>query len=161
MFKCNIYLFLSHYLKVPLRFDGHSLYKMSGPRLMLHFGRGHSCSPFRNCTQRDNLLQAITNLRFEEDGNHATIMDCAQSSSSYTLLCRNFYNDFVETSSIQDQIIWIVVFVCVVIIVCLSVNTVRIKRKLKQYQKQRDKEISHNESSTEKNEMMIKFKQQK
>ena len=113
---------------------------MSGPRLLLHFG-GEDCNPL-NCTQRDDLINRIINLDFQEDGYDST-MSCAQSSSSYTLMCRNKYNDLVSgptmsssvaTSGLSDQIIWMVILVCVIVIVFLTLNTVRLVKKVKAYE---------------------------
>lgn len=122
------------------------------PRLWLPFGPG-DCSPFSNCTQRDELISLITNFHFAND-DYDNNMDCSHSSSSYVLLCRSFYNNYVETSSLPDQIIWIAILVCVVIIVCLSLNTVRLVKKVRQYENQRNTENEHNRNPPELTEMI-------
>jgi tetrahydromethanopterin S-methyltransferase subunit E len=130
---------------------------MPGPRLLLHFG-GESCSPL-NCTQRDNLINSIINLDFQQDGFDST-MSCAQSSSSYTLMCRNKYNDLVvpsssnsiETSGLSDQIIWMAILICVIVIVLLILNTMRLVRKVKKYE---NRERSYKEDHENENELEI------
>merc|ERR1712001_145249 len=104
---------------------------MPGPRLLLHFG-GDKCNPL-NCTQRDHLINSIMNLDFQQDG-FDNDMSCAQSSSSYTLMCRNIYDELVaepitsnsiETSGVSEQITWMAILICIIAIVLLILNTMR------------------------------------
>ena len=131
---------------------------MSGPRLLLHFG-GENCNPL-NCTQRDDLINTIMNLDFQQDGFDST-MSCAQSSSSYSLMCRNKYNDLVagpsssnsiETSGLSDQIIWIAILICVFVIVLLILNTMRLVRKVKVYE---NRERSYKENHENEDQLEI------
>ena len=130
---------------------------MPGPRLLLHFG-GANCNPL-NCTQRDALINNIMNLDFQQDGFDST-MSCAQSSSSYSLMCRNKYDELVarpsssnsiETSGLSDQIIWMAMLLCVILIVLLILNTIRLARKVKNYEKREwaYKENQENEDQLE------------
>ena len=134
---------------------------MPGPRLLLHFGSGN-CSPFSNCTQRDDLIGLIRRLEFEQDGSENG-MSCAQASGSYTLMCRNFYDNIaeslspsMETSGLPEQITWIVIGICVMIIVFLSLYTARLAQKVKYYdQKEAIFDDEENEIKLEKRQTML------
>ena len=117
---------------------------MTGPRLHLPFGPG-ACSPFSNCTQRDSLITLITSLNFEEDGLDNN-MDCAHSSNSYVLQCRSFYESSMQMDNIiqsrlvsqppdttisSNQILGLLLILCVILIFFLSLNTLRLERKLR------------------------------
>ena len=117
---------------------------MTGPRLHLPFGPG-ACSPFSNCTQRDSLITLITNLNFEEDGLDNN-MDCSHSSNSYVLQCRSFYESSMQMDNIiqsrlvsqppdttisSNQILGLLLILCVILIFFLSLNTLRLERKLR------------------------------
>ena len=120
---------------------------MPGPRLNLPFGPG-KCSPLANCTQRDSLINLITNLDFEDDGFENS-MKCAQSTETYVLTCRSFYDNAIRDESLPDpcsmsetnitsdsteRVIWMVLLLCVLVIVCLSLNTLRLVSKLRRDQ---------------------------
>ena len=136
---------------------------MPGPRLLLHFGSSN-CFPLSNCTQSDNLIALIRNIEFEEDGSENG-MSCAQASGSYTLMCRNFYdtiatslssNSSIETSALPEQVTWILIGLCVLIIVFLLLNTARLARKIKYYeQKEAIFDDEENEIPLEKNKSML------
>ena len=117
---------------------------MTGPRLHLPFGPG-ACSPFSNCTQRDSLITLITSLNFEEDGFDNN-MDCSHSSNSYVLQCRSFYESSMQMDNIiqsrlvsqppdttisSNQILGLLLILCVILIFFLSLNTLRLERKLR------------------------------
>ena len=132
---------------------------MTGPRLRLHFGAG-DCSPFANCTQRNNLLRLVRSLSFEDDGLENS-MQCSHSSNSYTLMCRSYYTSMdqsynsMEMSGVSDQIIWMVILVFAIIIVCLSFNTIRLVKKVRRYEnKERKTEEEQNEIPLERVKMM-------
>ena len=84
----------------------------------------------------------LINLDFQQDG-FDNDMSCAQSSSSYTLMCRNKYDELVaepassnsiETSGVSEQITWMAILICIIAIVLLILNTMRLTRKVKEYE---------------------------
>ena len=123
---------------------------MSGPRLILPLALG-DCSPFVNCTQRDALRNHILSLDFEDDGMHST-MTCAQSSSSYVILCQNLYESSVQVQNTPDAetliqkmnandrddaygILLIALLICVILIVFLVLTNLTLITKIRQAQR--------------------------
>ena len=98
--------------------------KMTGPRLELAFGP-ETCSPFSNCTHRDDLLNIISKFSFEDDGRDDN-MNCAQSSGSYVLICQSFYN--MAFAGTDTPMLGILLAVAVLVIVCLSIYIYKLKK---------------------------------
>ena len=114
---------------------------MLGPIFVGPVESGNDCSPFFNCTQRNAFINFV-----EHKG-----MQCAHApENSYAVLCRSIYNHHVvEGASSQEQIFWVVILVCVVVIVCLSLNTARLTTKLNEHQHRLNRENSHNSNHGE------------
>ena len=100
---------------------------MDGPRLELAFGPRNSCSPFSNCTQRDELLNIISKFSFEDDGRDDN-MNCAQSSGSYVLICHSLYN--MAFAGTDIPMLGILLAVAVLVILCLSTYIVKLKKMI-------------------------------
>ena len=97
---------------------------MAGPRLELAFGP-KTCSPFSNCTHRDELLNIISKFSFEDDGRDDN-MNCAQSSGSYVLICQSLYN--MAFAGTDIPMLGILLAVAVLVILCLSIYIVKLKK---------------------------------
>ena len=121
---------------------------MTGPRLKLAFGP-QSCLPFSNCTHRDELLKIISKFSFEDDG-HDDNMNCAQSSGSYVLICQSFYN--MAFAGTDIPMLGILLAVAVLVILCLSIYIVKLKKMINYQQnienKNKDKKEDCEETKT-------------
>ena len=143
---------------------------MPGPRLLLPISSG-DCSPFLNCTQRDALINLILNLSFEDDGLDNT-MTCAQSNTSYVLLCQNFYEDSIQGQNSPDAatliqnmnandwdaygILLIALLICVILIIVLVLTNLTLISKMRQSQQQ----FMNNDGQSELLEEVVEMKEQ-
>ena len=121
---------------------------MTGPRLKLAFGP-QTCSPFINCTHRDELLTIISKFSFDDDGRDDN-MNCAQSSGSYVLICQSLYN--MAFAGTDIPMLGILLAVAVLVILCLSIYIVKLKKLINYQQnienKNKDKKEDCEETQT-------------
>ena len=121
---------------------------MAGPRLELAFGP-QTCLPFSNCTHRDELLNIISKFSFEDDGRDDN-MNCAQSSGSYVLICQSLYN--MAFAGTDIPMLGILLAVAVLVILCLSIYIVKLKKLINYQQnienKNKDKKEDCEETQT-------------
>ena len=118
---------------------------MTMPRLHVTFSpNNQNCAPFQNCTQRNDLVNLISTLEFtdsNEDINLEDEISCELAQNpKYALLCGDYYEELLscqdglqeqfDSGSTKSQILGVVIFICVMAIIGLVLNTVRLRRKL-------------------------------
>ena len=110
------------------------------PRIILKFTPYDTdCAPFKTCAARDNLTKLIEDLdlKASKDADESGMScDMAEAPApKYALVCGDKYEELVnyenevQSGAAKDQILWIVICLCVVAIICLVINTIRITRK--------------------------------
>ncbi len=116
--------------------------------MKFHFGR-NSCLPFSNCSLTNGLVDSILNLNEEQDiGLLCAHTSSVRPSSRYTLMCQTIYDDIqetirsVETGGSHELVFMVVILVCVVIIICLSINTYRLTKKVNKQRNRLNRDIS-------------------
>ena len=87
-----------------------------------------SCSPIRNCSDRDRLVTVLEGIDFDNGES----MDCA--NSNYRIKCIDYHDCDNGTTSTANlnSVLWVVILMCVLIIIGLSISTYRFKKKYEQ-----------------------------
>ena len=114
--------------------------------MKFHFGR-NSCNPYTNCTRTNALIDSILSLNDDQNvGIQCDHHSSVRPADRYVLMCQSFYDNvnesltMVETGNTHNIAFILAIFICVVIIIGLSMNTFRLSKKLKKYQSMLNRE---------------------